>query len=113
VLNWLLAWGTRLDQGDVSSAKGAFLRRINCGGGTKTTEERQVKVQIFLTAVDKHSNTNDNPPLFSYSAYRLSERASRGQDVINNKDMFARRNFKVAPEDPYLSLFFGEDTPRS
>jgi len=81
--------------------------------GTKTTEEGQVEVQIFLTAVDKYSNTNDNPSLFSYSTYRLSERASCGQDVVNNKDVFARRNFKIAPEDPYLSLFFGEYAPRS
>ena len=79
----------------------------------KTTEEGQVKVQIFLTAVNKHSDTNDNPPQFIYSTYRLSERASCGQDVINNKDMFTRRNFKIAPEDSYSSLFFSKDAPHS
>ena len=113
MLSGLLTGGTRLDQGNVSGTKGTFLRRVNRGGSAETTEEGQVEVQIFLTAVDKHSNTNDNPPKFSYGTYRLSERASCGQDVINNKYVFARRNFKIAPEDPYLSFFFGEYTPRS
>jgi len=79
----------------------------------ETTEKRQGKDQIFLTTIDKHSNTNDNTPQFTHSTYRLSERASCGQDVINHKDVLTTCNFKIAPEDSYFSFFFSKDAPHS
>ena len=111
MLSELLALGAGLDQGDMSSAKGTFLGWISCSGCTKATEEGQVEVYFLLAAVDKHPNTNDNTPKFCYSAYRLSDRASRGEDVINNKNVFAGGNFKIASEDSYFPFLFGKNAP--
>ena len=109
----LLAWGTRLDQRDVASAQRAFLRRVNCSGSTKTAEKGQVEVQVLVTAIDEHSNTDDNSPQFVHSVCRFFKRASCGQDVINNKDMFARRDFEIPSKDPHPALFFSKNAPHS
>ena len=79
----------------------------------ETTKEGLGEVQILLTAVNKHSNTDDSSPQFIHSTYRLPNGASCGQDVIHNKDTFARRNFKIPSKHSYAALFFSEDAPRS
>jgi len=79
----------------------------------KASKEGHTKIYPFLTAVNKHSNTHDNPAKSSYSAHRLPNRAACGQDVVNDKDMFTRGNIEVPAEDPYFSFSLSEDAPYS
>ena len=97
----------------MGGAKGAFLRRIDCGGNMDATEEGRSKVYLFRAAVDKYSDSNDTPPKFAYGTDCLFNRASGSQDVINNENTFARRNVEIASEYPCLSHFFRKDTPYS
>ncbi len=60
-----------------------------------------------------------NPPEELHTRFEAALEKVKSTDLgkthamlIDNKDVFARHNFKVAPEDSYLSFFFGEDAPR-
>jgi hypothetical protein len=68
---------------------------------------------MFFAAVNKHADADGNTATFLHGAYRLSHGAPCGQNIIDDKDVLAGRDLKIASEHSQPGLFLGKDAPDS